>query len=129
MLAGGGGLLVLGSGILSVVVRNAIPGGGAQLVDYSGLVLLQMAGVVSFFAWVAAVAISVSLISQDLDSGAVVSIFSKPVSRLAYALGKLIAAVLALLLIILILGIGTQLVVLINGGGHEGSVLQTFLLI
>src|SRR5207245_10050010 len=77
----------------------------------------------------AAIAISVSLISQDLDSGAVVSIFSKPVSRLAYALGKLIAAILALLVIILILGIGTQLVVLVNGGGHEGSVLQTFLLI
>jgi ABC-type transport system involved in multi-copper enzyme maturation permease subunit len=128
-LVGGGAGLILIAGIAAAVAKAAIPSLSSSAVDFSGFVLVQMANFVSLFAWIAAIAISVTLISQDLESGAAVSIFAKPVSRLAYTIGKLGAAVSAMLLIIAILGVGTQIVVAVNGGGHEGPLLKTFALI
>jgi ABC-type transport system involved in multi-copper enzyme maturation permease subunit len=128
-LVGGGALLVLAIGILAAVARSSQFVGGGSNVDFSGLVLIQMSSIVSFFAWIAAIAISVTLISQDLDSGTAVSVFAKPVSRLAYALGKLGAAVAAMLVIVVVLGVGTQAVVAVTGGGHEAPLLKTFVLI
>ena len=128
-LVGGGAVLTLGIGVLFAIARSAAPSGVLPSQDLSGFVLYQMSSIVSFFAWISAIAISLTLISYDIDSGSAVSIFSKPVTRLQYAVGKVLAAVAALLLIIVVLGIGTQVVVLINGGGHEGSLLKTFALI
>ena len=91
-IVGGGAVLVVALGILFSVIRANAPGGSVPTQDFSGFVLIQMNGVVSFFAWVASIAIAVTLINHDLESGSVVSIFSKPVSRLSYALGKLLAA-------------------------------------
>ena len=128
LVAGGAGLVLLAA-ILAALVRANAPAGTLPAKDFSGVLLLQVAGLVSLFAWIAAVAIAVTLINHDLESGSVVSIFSKPVSRLQYALGKLIAAAVALLLIVVVLGVGTQLLVLVNGGGHETALLKTLLLI
>ena len=128
-LVAGGAALVLAVGILAAVIKANAPAGTLQTNDFAGLVLIQMANLVGLFAWISAIAISVTLINHDLDIGSAVSIFSKPISRLQYALGKMLAASLTLLLIVLILGIGTQLVVLVNGGGHEAALFKTFLLI
>ena len=128
-LVGGGAALILAIGILAAVIKANAPAGTFQTGDFSGLVLIQMANVVGLFAWICAIAIGITLINHDLESGSAVSIFSKPLSRVQYAIGKLLAASLALLLIVLILGIGTQVVVLVNGGGHEAALVKTFLLI
>ncbi len=45
-------------------------------------------------------AVGMTVINHDLDSGAVVSIFAKPVSRAAYTAGKMLAAVSLLLAIV-----------------------------
>jgi ABC-type transport system involved in multi-copper enzyme maturation permease subunit len=67
---------------------------------------------------ICAFAVGMTVINHDLDSGAIVAIFAKPVSRLAYATGKLGAAVVVLLLVDVIIAAGSMLVVAINGGGH-----------
>jgi ABC-type transport system involved in multi-copper enzyme maturation permease subunit len=125
-LVGGGAGLILHVAIGVALARANFP---LPSNDLSGFVLLQMSGLVSLFAWLAAVTISVSLVHQDLETGSAVSIFSKPISRLGYTLGKLLAGAAALLLVVLILAVGTQLLVLTNGGGHEGPLLKTFALI
>lgn len=124
-----GAALTLAIGVIFAVLRSSTTAGLVPQQDPSGFILLQSSGIVSLFAWIAAVAISITLISYDLDSGSAVSIFSKPVTRLAYAVGKLLAAAAALLLIVLVLGVGTQLIVLFNGGGHEVPLLKSFILI
>jgi ABC-type transport system involved in multi-copper enzyme maturation permease subunit len=63
-----------------------------------------------------AFAIGMTVINHDLDSGAVVSIFAKPVARPAYTFGKLLAATSLLLLIAAIFTAGSLLVVAANGG-------------
>ncbi|MFY9613988.1 MAG: hypothetical protein WAT58_01195 [Candidatus Dormiibacterota bacterium] len=128
-IVGGGAVLVLALGILVTLIRANAPVGAVPDQDFSGFVLIQLSGVVSIFAWVASIAIAVTLINHDLESGSVVSIFSKPVSRLSYALGKVLAAAAMLLAVVVVLGIGTQVIVLTNGGGHEWPLLKTFLLI
>ncbi|MEA2646778.1 MAG: hypothetical protein QOE92_1861 [Chloroflexota bacterium] len=133
-LIGGGALLVILAGIGLVLLRANAPEGTVPVGDYSGFVLITMTtGIsffgVSFFTWIAAVAISVTLINHDLESGSVVSIFSKPVSRLEYAAGKVLAAAATLLVTSTVLGVGTWIVVLSQGGGHEAPLAKTFVLI
>jgi ABC-type transport system involved in multi-copper enzyme maturation permease subunit len=131
-LVGGGAALILLLSVLVAVVRSSLssaPAGAVPYNDFSGLVLIEVSMLVSLFAWIASVTIAVTLVNHDLESGSAVSIFSKPVDRLQYALGKMIAAALTMLLIVLILGVGTQVIVLANGGGHEAALLKTFVLI
>jgi ABC-type transport system involved in multi-copper enzyme maturation permease subunit len=81
----------------------------------------QLIGVVGFFALLIAFAIGMTAIYHDLESGAAVAIFSKPVSRLAFTGGKLIAALVAMLVLIGLLSLETRLVMTLFGGGLEGA--------
>lgn len=70
--------------------------------------------------------IGMTVINHDLDSGAVVGILVKPVTRLSYALGKLAAALLLLLLIGAVFTAGSLLVVALDGGGHANVLFWFF---
>jgi len=72
-----------------------------------------------------AFAIGMTVINHDLDSGAVVSIFAKPVSRASYTLGKLVAALAMLLLIAAIFTSGSLIDTALNGGSVYGVVVWT----
>lgn len=63
-----------------------------------------------------ALAIGMTVINHDLDSGAVVSVFAKPVSRARYTAGKLVAGVSLLLVIVIIFTAGSLLIVALDGG-------------
>ena len=58
----------------------------------SRAVVSQLIDVIGFFALLIAFAIGMTAIYHDLESGAAVGIFSKPVSRLSFTAGKLAAA-------------------------------------
>ncbi len=79
----------------------------------------NIVGALGIFALLIAFAIGMTVIYHDLDSGAAVAIFSKPVSRLAFALGKLLAAVAALVAIVGLLGIEARLLMFLFGGGAD----------
>jgi ABC-type transport system involved in multi-copper enzyme maturation permease subunit len=81
----------------------------------------QLIGVVGFFALLIAFAIGMTAIYHDLESGAAVAIFSKPVSRLAFTGGKLIAALAAMIVLIGLLSLETRLVMTLFGAGLEGA--------
>lgn len=77
--------------------------------------------VVGFFALLIAFAIGMTAIYHDLESGAAVGIFSKPVSRLAFTTGKVLAALIAMFVIVGVLSLETRLVSSLFGGGLEGA--------
>lgn len=76
-------------------------------------------GVVGFFALLIAFAIGMTAIYHDLESGAAIAIFSKPVSRLAFATGKVVAALTAMVLVVGLLGLEARLFMSLFGGGLE----------
>jgi len=78
-------------------------------------------GALGIFALLIAFAIGMTTIYHDLESGTAVSLFSKPISRLAYTIGKISAAVAALVLVVGVLGIEALLAMLLFGGGLEGA--------
>ncbi|MEP6752335.1 MAG: ABC transporter permease subunit [Candidatus Dormiibacterota bacterium] len=78
-------------------------------------------GALGIFALLIAFAIGMTTIYHDLESGTAVSLFSKPISRLAYTIGKIFAAVVALVLVVGVLGIEARLAMLLFGGGLEGA--------
>jgi ABC-type transport system involved in multi-copper enzyme maturation permease subunit len=78
-------------------------------------------GALGIFGLLIAYGIGMTAIYHDLDSGAAVSIFAKPVSRLAFTVGKIGAAVGALLVIMGLLGIETRVVMFLFGGGLESA--------
>jgi ABC-type transport system involved in multi-copper enzyme maturation permease subunit len=73
------------------------------------------------FGLLIAFAIGMTAIYHDLESGAAVSIFAKPVSRFAFAAGKIGGAVTALVVIVGVLALETRFVMFLFGGGLEGS--------
>lgn len=81
----------------------------------------QMIDIVGFFSLLIAFAIGMTAIYHDLDSGAAVSIFSKPVSRLAFTAGKVVAALVAMFVIVGVLSLETRLITSLFGGGLEGA--------
>jgi ABC-type transport system involved in multi-copper enzyme maturation permease subunit len=81
----------------------------------------QMIDIVGFFALLIAFAIGMTAIYHDLESGAAVAIFSKPVSRLAFTAGKVIAALIAMFVIVGVLSLETRLITSLFGGGLEGA--------
>ncbi|HSP08437.1 MAG TPA: hypothetical protein VLU92_02430 [Candidatus Dormibacteraeota bacterium] len=85
------------------------------------LFLTYIFGALGIFGLLVAYGIGMTAIYHDLDSGAAVSIFAKPVSRLAFTAGKIGAAVAALLVIMGLLGIETRIVMFLFGGGLETS--------
>jgi ABC-type transport system involved in multi-copper enzyme maturation permease subunit len=76
---------------------------------------------VGFFALLVAFAIGMTAIYHDLESGAAVGIFSKPVSRFAFTAGKLAAAVVAIVLLVGLVGLEARLAMFLFGGGLEGA--------
>jgi len=85
------------------------------------LFLTYIFGALGIFGLLVAYGIGMTAIYHDLDSGAAVSIFAKPVSRLAFTAGKIGAAVGALLAIMFLLGVETRLVMFLFGGGLEDA--------
>lgn len=81
----------------------------------------QLIDVVSFFALLIAFAIGMTAIYHDLESGSAVGIFSKPVSRLAFTTGKVLAALVAMFVIVGVLSLETRLIATLFGGGLEGA--------
>ncbi|HXM73028.1 MAG TPA: hypothetical protein VN940_07380 [Candidatus Dormibacteraeota bacterium] len=79
--------------------------------------------VLGFFALLIAFAIGMTVIYHDLESGAAVAIFSKPVSRAAFTLGKLAAAIVAMIAIVGVLSIEARLLMLLFGTGGLGVAL------
>jgi ABC-type transport system involved in multi-copper enzyme maturation permease subunit len=81
----------------------------------------QLIDIVGFFALLIAFAIGMTAIYHDLESGAAVGIFSKPVSRLAFTTGKVLAALAAMFVIVGVLSLETRLITSLFGGGLEGA--------
>jgi ABC-type transport system involved in multi-copper enzyme maturation permease subunit len=79
----------------------------------------DLVGALGLFALLIAFAIGMTAIYHDLESGAAVAIFSKPVSRIAFTVGKVGAALAALIAIVSVLSIEATLVGLLFGGGLE----------
>jgi ABC-type transport system involved in multi-copper enzyme maturation permease subunit len=79
----------------------------------------NLIGALGLFALLIAFGIGMTAIYHDLDSGAAVAIFSKPISRAAFTAGKLVAAVAAMLAIVGALSIEAILIGLLFGGGLE----------
>ena len=77
--------------------------------------------VVGFFALLIAFAIGMTAIYHDLESGAAVAIFSKPITRLAYTIGKVLAAIVAMILVVGFLGLEARFFMALFGGGLEGA--------
>jgi ABC-type transport system involved in multi-copper enzyme maturation permease subunit len=77
--------------------------------------------VVGFFALLVAFAIGMTAIYHDLESGAAVGIFSKPVSRLAFTTGKVVAAIVAMVVLVGLVGLEARLAMFLFGGGLEGA--------
>jgi len=75
----------------------------------------------AIFALLIAYAIGMTAIYHDLDSGAAVSIFSKPISRLAFAAGKILAAIVGLIVIVGLLALEARAVMFLFGGGLENA--------
>jgi ABC-type transport system involved in multi-copper enzyme maturation permease subunit len=73
------------------------------------------------FALLIAFAIGMTAIYHDLESGAAVSIFSKPVTRLAFTSGKVGAAIVGLIVVVGLLAVETRIVMLLFGGGLENA--------
>lgn len=78
-------------------------------------------GALGIFALLISFAIGMTAIYHDLDSGAAVSIFSKPVTRFGYTAGKIGAAVIALVVIVGVLAVEARLVMLLFAGGLSSS--------
>jgi ABC-type transport system involved in multi-copper enzyme maturation permease subunit len=84
-------------------------------------------GAVGLFSLLIAFAIGMTVIYHDLESGSAVAIFSKPLSRFAFAVGKFVAATAAMVAIVGVLSLEARLLMLLYGNtGIEGALwIQT----
>jgi ABC-type transport system involved in multi-copper enzyme maturation permease subunit len=127
------GVAVLGIGLKvfalissSSITSNGPPGStptDPALVDrfIELLFVSTLISAVGFFALLVAFAIGMTAIYHDLESGAAVGIFSKPVSRFAFTAGKLAAAVVAIVVLVGFVGLEARLAMFLFGGGLEGA--------
>jgi ABC-type transport system involved in multi-copper enzyme maturation permease subunit len=85
--------------------------------------------VAGLFLLISGFAIAMTVIYNDLDTGAAVGILVKPVTRLEYALAKSAAAIIGVVLIAATLTVATIAVLLLDGGtGYDyGAVVTSFL--
>jgi ABC-type transport system involved in multi-copper enzyme maturation permease subunit len=81
----------------------------------------DLIAVLGLFTLLIAFGIGMTVIYHDLDSGAAVSIFTKPVSRLAFTVGKVAAAVIAMIVIIGALSLEARAAMFLFGGGLENA--------
>ncbi|HEX2682141.1 MAG TPA: ABC transporter permease subunit, partial [Candidatus Dormibacteraeota bacterium] len=105
--------LLLMAGI--AVAPYVLPGNAAAT-DKLIVSLRGLSEIVPTALLLCSLAIGMTVINHDLDSGAVVSIFAKPVSRESYTAGKLLAALSLVLLIAAIFAAGSMIVLAIDGG-------------
>ncbi|MGH7764209.1 MAG: hypothetical protein ACREOM_07315 [Candidatus Dormibacteraceae bacterium] len=137
-LIGAIGIAALGVGLkilYSLISSNAGSGGFSQSKLSTAelnqvvetLFVSELFGALAIFALLIAFGIGMTAIYHDLDSGAAVSIFSKPVSRLAYAAGKVIAAVAVLVVIVGALALESRFVMFLFGGGLENALWEEVL--
>lgn len=93
------------------------------------LFLTYLIQALSLFALLIGFAIGMTAIYHDLESGAAVSIFSKPVSRFAFTVGKIGSAVAGMFVVVGLLALEARFVMFLFGGGLEnalwGEVLAT----
>jgi ABC-type transport system involved in multi-copper enzyme maturation permease subunit len=75
----------------------------------------DLISVLGFFVLLIAFAIGMTVIYHDLESGAAISIFSKPVSRAAFTAGKVAAAIGAMIAIVGVLALEARLLMLLFG--------------
>lgn len=129
-IIGAGGIALLGIGLRvfsSAIVSNTSFGGPpgsapdpAKVTQVLELGFVSdIIGVLGIFALLIAFGIGMTAIYHDLESGAAVAIFSKPVSRLAFTAGKLLAAVVAMIVVIGLLSLEARVAMLLFGGGLE----------
>jgi ABC-type transport system involved in multi-copper enzyme maturation permease subunit len=62
--------------------------------------------------------VGVSLVSKEIEKRTVYAIFSKPISRTEFILGKYLGLCLTLLVNVLVMGVGVSLALLYVGGGR-----------
>ena len=121
------GIAVLGGG-LKIFADQLVPHLGAgdqgptpdqlrQLTELS--FVSNLLGVLGIFALLIAFSIGMTAIYHDIESGAAVAIFSKPVSRFAFTIGKIAAAMTGMIVIVGLLSIEARIVMLLFGGGLE----------
>ncbi|HSS62383.1 MAG TPA: hypothetical protein VLK30_13095, partial [Candidatus Limnocylindrales bacterium] len=108
--------LAVGLKILASILTNS----SSQTLGLQFAVFIT--GVLRDFGLLIAYGIGMTAIYHDLDSGAAVSIFSKPVSRLAFAAGKILAAAIGLVVIVGLLAAETGLVTFLFGGGYQDTI-------
>lgn len=129
LIIGAGGIAAIGIGLRvfsSAFTRGVRFGPAGTEVDPAKvnrfldlMFVTDLVGALGLFALLIAFGIGMTAIYHDLESGAAVAIFSKPVSRLAFTVGKVGAAVAALIAIVGVLSIEATLVGLLFGGGLE----------
>ena len=138
-IIGAVGIALLGIGLkLLYQVLSSNPGGlGANNqgdpAAFNSLIELLFVSylfqALSIFALLLAYGIGMTAIYHDLESGTAVSIFSKPVSRFAFAIGKIAAAAVGLIVIVGLLAIEARIAMLLFGGGLDsvltGQILAT----
>jgi ABC-type transport system involved in multi-copper enzyme maturation permease subunit len=121
-------IVILSVGVLLMggiaIAPHVLPGVTSDQ-DRLIVMLTALSGVVPDALTLCAFAVGMTVINHDLDSGAVVSIFAKPVNRASYTAGKLLAAVSLLLMIAAVFTVGSLLVVAANGGGVYEVVFWT----
>ena len=131
-IIGAAGLLLFGIGF-RVLYSFATSGNGGFVATnvppdvFNRILELQflsyLYGALSTFALLIAFGIGMTTIYHDLESGAAVSIFSKPVTRAEFTAGKIAAAVVSLVVIVGLLAVEARLLMLLfPGAGLEGSV-------
>ncbi|HYM66924.1 MAG TPA: hypothetical protein VEW68_06515, partial [Patescibacteria group bacterium] len=131
-IVGAAGILILGTlfkifattvaGSVSIGPSNSsiTPDQVSELVQLTFVNYLVTA--LGLFSLLIAFGIGMTVIYHDLDSGAAVAIFSKPVSRAAFAVGKVVAAVVAMVVIVGVLGVEARLMMLLfRSSGIEGD--------
>ena len=114
-------LLTAGIGIAPLILP-----GMTSADERAVFVLGAMSRVDGLAILLGAFAIGMTVVNHDLDSGAVVAILAKPITRLAYAAGKLASGLFALLLVGAIFAAGSVLVVELDGGGHTDVMFWFF---
>jgi ABC-type transport system involved in multi-copper enzyme maturation permease subunit len=109
-------LLAAGIGIAPYVIGAAATG------EERALVLLStLTGTLAPAIVICAVAAGMTIIRQDVDSGALTAILAKPLPRAAYAAGKLAAALALLAIVDAVFTACCAILLVLDGGGHFGA--------
>jgi ABC-type transport system involved in multi-copper enzyme maturation permease subunit len=75
-------------------------------------------GACLFFGAFISIFVGVSLVSKEIEKRTVYAIFSKPISRAEFIVGKYMGLCLTLLVNVLVMGVGVSLALLYVGGGN-----------